>query len=61
MADDSLLEALRQHVEALGYPLFTISAAAHQGTRELVFAVANKLRELPPVTVYEPEEMLNRL
>ena len=55
MADDSLLEALRQHVEALGYPLFTISAAAHQGTRELVFAVANKLRELPPVTVYEPE------
>ena len=55
MADDSLLEALREHVEALGFPLFTLSAAAHEGTRELVFAVANKLRELPPVAVYAPE------
>ena len=55
MADESLLEALREHVEALGFPLFTLSAAAHEGTRELVFAVANKLRELPPVAVYAPE------
>ena len=55
MADESLLEALRAHVEALGFPLFSISAAAHQGTRELVFAVANRLRELPPVAVYAPE------
>jgi len=36
MSDPNLLEALRAHVEALGYPLFTLSAAAHQGTRELV-------------------------
>ena len=55
LADDSLLYALRSHVEALGYPLLTISAAAHQGTRELVFAIANRLRELPPVAVYQPE------
>ncbi len=55
MTDNSLLEALRSHVEALGYPLLTISAAAHQGTRELVFAIANRLRELPPVAVYQPE------
>ena len=55
LADNSLLEALRSHVEALGYPLLTISAAAHQGTRELVFAIANRLRELPPVAVYQPE------
>ena len=55
LADDSLLDALRSHVEALGYPLLTISAAAHQGTRELVFAIANHLRELPPVAVYQPE------
>ena len=55
MSDDSLLSALREHVEALGFPLFTTSAAAHQGTRELVFAVANKLKELPPVAVYAPE------
>lgn len=55
MTDDSLLETLKAHVEALGYPLFTISAAAQQGVRELVYAIANKLRELPPVAVYEPE------
>ena len=55
MADDRLLTALKDHVEELGYPIFTISAAAHTGTRELVFAIANRLRELPPVTVYEPE------
>lgn len=55
MTDDSLLEILKAHVEALGYPLFTISAAAQQGVRELVYAIANKLRELPPVAVYEPE------
>ena len=55
MEDESLLASLRKHVEALGYPLFTISAAAHQGVRELTYAVANRLRELPPVAVYAPE------
>ena len=54
MPDDTLLAALREHVEALGLPLYTISAAAHQGTRELVNAVAARLAELPPVVVYEP-------
>ena len=55
LADKSLLDALRAHVEALGYPLYTISAAAQQGVRELVYAIASKLRELPPVAVYKPE------
>ncbi len=55
MYDDSLLSALKTRAEELGYPLFTISAAAHQGVRELIYAIANKLSELPPVTVYEPE------
>ena len=31
-----------------------ISAAAHQGTRELVKRAARELQQLPPVTVYEP-------
>ena len=55
MTDPGLLDALRAHVEALGWPLFTLSAASHEGTRELVYAIANKLRELPPVAVYQPE------
>ena len=55
MVDDSLLSALREHVEPLGFPIFPLSAASHTGTRELVFKIAEKLAELPPVTVYEPE------
>jgi len=52
--DRTTLEALRTHVEAKGYPFFEISAAAHQGTRELMYAAAKALEELPPITVYEP-------
>ena len=36
--------ACGQHVEALGYDFFEISAAAHQGTRELVQHVAQRLQ-----------------
>ena len=39
----------------MGYTLLEISAAAHQGTRELVKKAAEMLSVLPPVTVYEPE------
>ena len=49
------LTRLRQHVEAQGYTLLEISAAAHQGTAELVKKIAEMLSVLPPVTVYEPE------
>ncbi len=55
MEDSKNLEALRAHVEAQGYPLVEISAAAHRGTRELVKRIAERLSVLPPVTVYEPE------
>ena len=55
MMDETLLERLRQRVEQEGYPLFVISAAAHQGTRQLVQTIAGKLQTLPPVQVYEAE------
>ena len=55
MEDPENLERLRAHVEAKGYPLFEISAASHQGTRQVVGKVAEMLSTLPPVTVYEPE------
>ena len=32
-----------------------MSAATHQGTRELVQRIGARLQELPPVVVYEPE------
>ncbi len=50
-----LLEEFREYVEELGYEFFAMSAATHQGTKELVNAAAAKLKELPPVTVYEPD------
>ena len=55
MEDPENLERLRAHVEAKGFTLLEISAAAHQGTRQLVSKVAEMLSVLPPVTVYEPE------
>ena len=54
MEDSALLDGLRAHVEGLGLELFEISAAARQGTRELVRKAAQLLQELPPVAVYEP-------
>lgn len=55
MADEELLEQLRRRAEEEGYPLFAISAAAHQGTRELVQTIAARLQTLPPVQTYEAE------
>ena len=55
MEDPENLERLRAHVEAQGYTLFEISAASHQGTRQLVSKVAEKLAALPPIVVYEAE------
>ena len=55
LADAAPLEAFKAHVEALGYEFFALSAATHRGTRELVQRIGQRLSELPPVTVYEPE------
>ena len=55
MPESDNLERLRAHVEAKGYELYEISAGTTQGTRHLMQVVAEKLRTLPPVTIYEPE------
>ena len=54
MENPELLRKLRAHVEAKGCPLFELSAATHQGTKELMYAAAAELSTLPPVIVYEP-------
>ncbi len=54
MEDPDLLERLRAHVEAKGCRLFEMSAATHQGTRELMLAAAEELSHLPPILVFEP-------
>ena len=55
MPESDNLERLRAHVEAAGCELYEISAGTTQGTRNLMRIIAEKLRELPPVTIYEPE------
>ena len=53
--DSDNLERLRAHVEEAGCELYEISAGTTQGTKHLMRVVAEKLRTLPPVTIYEPE------
>ncbi len=55
MPESDNLERLRKHVEEAGCELYEISAGTTQGTRTLMRVVAEKLRTLPPVTIYEPE------
>ena len=53
----ALLDKLRAHVEGKGLELFEMSAAAHQGTQELIKRCAQELAQLPPVVVYEPTDV----
>src|SRR5574344_2580533 len=53
--DSDNLERLRAAAEEAGCELYEISAGTTQGTKNLMRVVAQKLRELPPVTIYEPE------
>ena len=49
------LERLKARVAREGIELYEISAGTTQGTRQLMRVVAQKLQDLPPVTIYEPE------
>ena len=49
------LERLRNYVTERGYDFYEISAATTQGTKQLMRVVAGKLKDLPPVVIYEPE------
>ncbi|MCD8322465.1 MAG: GTPase ObgE [Oscillospiraceae bacterium] len=53
--DRQLLDDFRAYVEARGYTVYEISAAAHQGIKELTYAAAGMLKDLPPVMVYEAD------
>lgn len=53
--DSDNLQRLKDHAESLGCEFYAISAATTEGTRQLMRVVADRLRQLPPVTVYEPE------
>jgi len=50
-----LLNDFRDYVTELGYDYYEISAATHTGTHELMNAAAEKLKELPPIKVFEAD------
>ncbi len=57
MAEPEQIEKLKNYVEAKGYEYYSICAPILEGTQELMNAVWNKLRTLPPIKEYEAEEI----
>lgn len=56
LATPEQIETFRNYiVEEKHMPFYLISAIAHQGTQELVNAIAEKLQTLPPVKQFEPD------
>ena len=50
------LKRMRALSEGMGYPVFAVSAATHQGFDELLDETARQLETLPPILHYEEEE-----
>ncbi|MBQ1768182.1 MAG: Obg family GTPase CgtA, partial [Oscillospiraceae bacterium] len=55
IASDEDIARFEEYVKGAGYEFFRISAAAHTGVQELVNVISEKLSQLPPITVYEPD------
>ena len=49
------IERFKKFCDEQGVKLFVISAATKSGLKELVYTVYEELSKLPPVTIYEPE------
>ncbi len=60
IASPEQIEKLKKYIEGKGYAFYQISAAAAQGTKELINAVAAELDKLPPIKEYKPEPMTPR-
>ena len=57
IASKEQVEKFAEFVRGQGYEFFPISAAANQGTKELMQAAAAMLAKLPPIVRYEKEEL----
>jgi len=53
--DEAAIERVKAYAAENGCDFFAISAATNEGVKALLYAVWNKLKELPPVEVYESE------
>lgn len=59
MTSDETKEKLQQFADENGIPIVFMCAAIGEGTDELKELIAQKLTALPPMTVYEPEILLD--
>lgn len=55
VADKDGLAGFEEFTNKNGYELIYISAATHYNIDKLVYKVSERLRQLPPITVYEPD------
>ena len=53
--EGEMVEKFRSYAEGLGIPVVYVSAVTGEGLDELVKITIDKLAELPPITIYEPE------
>ena len=58
LEDEEAYERFVQHCESYGYPVFRISAAITEGVQALMNETGAKLRELPPIKVFEPDPIV---
>ncbi len=57
LATDEQREAFKKYICDKGYEYFEICAPILEGTQELINAVAKRLATLPPIKIYEREEI----
>ena len=57
LATDEQREAFKKYICDKGYEYFEICAPILEGTQDLINAVAKKLATLPPIKIYEREEI----
>ena len=60
LATDEQREHFKEYICGLGYEYYEIIAPIAEGTKELINAVARVLATLPPVKIYEREEITAR-
>ena len=53
--DEELKKELVEYCKSMAYPVVFISAATGEGINELIHLTSDMLKELPPITTYEPE------
>lgn len=57
LATEEQVAAFRAYIEGKGLRFFAISAATHEGVDALIYAVSQLLDTLPPIKLYEKEEI----